>query len=451
MKIDLNDEFYTKLRKIMVPVAIQNFMLALVSAADAAMLGAFSQDALSAVTLSGQIQFVMNILITSVGAGMGILCAQYYGKQDMRTISRIVPSALRANLVIGFVFTMCAALIPGALIRIFTDDLALAEIGTVYINTVSLSYLLCSISQVYLELLKNTGRPHVSSRISACTVVFNIIGNAVLIFGLLGFPRLGAAGAAAATVVSRGIELIWSVIEVKRDERLGVKWKNLLHTEPVLERDFWKYTFPVFGAGAVWGFAFSLYSVILGHMGSDAVAANSVTSIVRNLLICVNKGCSAGAAIMVGNLLGAGKLDEAKECGRRLVHTAMFNGMILGAIMLVCSFIVPSFVSLSERSADILRYMMRFSSLNIIAQAVDAVVLNGIFTAGGDAQFDVRANIGAMWLFTVPLGFLAAFRWGFSPAAVYCMINMDEITKLPAVFLRYRKYVWLRNLTRKDI
>ena len=171
--------------------------------------------------------------------------------------------------------------------RIFTSDPALIESGAVYLRAVSLSYLLCGISQIYLILLKNTGYATVSSRISCTAVVVNIICNAILIYGLLGLPALGIQGAAYATVAARLVELIWSYLETKQSGRVQIIWKKMFRAaDAVLTKDFWRYTTPVLGAALVWGIAYVSYSVIMGHMGSDAVAANSITTIAKNMLSC---------------------------------------------------------------------------------------------------------------------------------------------------------------------
>ena len=209
-----NKDLSEKLVKLVVPIAIQQFMLALVSATDAMMLGFVDQASLSAVSLAGQIQFILNLFIAGITAGSGIMVSQYWGKQDVKSIEKIMPVALFANLLSGSIFTILALAIPERLIRIFTNEQELITNGTLYIRAVALSYVLCAISQVYLILLKNTGRAAVSSVIGSSAVIVNIICNAVLIFGLLGMPKLGIRGAAYATVISRIVELVCAYIAV---------------------------------------------------------------------------------------------------------------------------------------------------------------------------------------------------------------------------------------------
>ena len=424
-------------------------MLALVSATDAIMLGLVDQTSLSAVSLAGQVQFVLNLFVTAIAIGVGIIAAQYWGKKDTASIEKIVPIALRTNLICGGVFTLAATFFPETLMRFFTGEEALIASGAGYLRAVALSYLLCGISQIYLTVLKNTGAASTSSRISSMAVILNIIANAILIFGLCGFPKLGIVGAAYATVLARAVELVWSIAATKRRGCVEVRWSGLFQRCAGLEGDFWKYTTPVLGASLVWGIAFTLYSVIMGHMGSDAVAANSITGIAKSMISCLIRGVSGGAGIMIGNLLGAGELEKAKNYGGRLTHLAIAVGIVTGGLLMLFSPLIVRLAPLSETAAGYLQGMLIFCGINIMFQSVNTTVLDGIFCAGGDSQFDMKGNIGAMWCFSVPLGFLAAFWLKLPVMVVFCIVNLDEIVKIPAVYLHYKKYIWVRNITRE--
>lgn len=442
------DDLTGKMIRVVVPIAIQQFMLALVSATDAIMLGFVDQTSLSAVSLAGQIQFVLNLFVAGIAAGAGIMIAQYWGKGDGASIEKVMPVALYTNLCSGGIFTVLALIVPRFLMGIFTNEAVLIESGASYIRAVALSYVICGISQVYLILLKNTGHAALSSKISSCAVLLNIVLNMVLIFGFMGFPKLGIVGAAYATVLSRIVELIWAYAAVKREDFLSIRWKGILHTDATLNKDFWRYTFPVLGAALVWGIAFVLYSVILGHMGSDAVAANSIASITKSMIQCVVRGVSAGAGILIGNLLGANQLERAKNYGGRITRISIAIGVITGIILMLLSPIVSSVAPMSDTAREYLQFMLIVLGINLMGQSVNTTVLDGIFCAGGDAKFDMRTNIGAMWCFAVPLGFIAAFVFGAPVWVVYIIISMDEIVKLPAVYHHYKKYIWVRNITR---
>lgn len=445
-----NAAFWKELRGLVIPIAIENFMLALVSATDAVMLRLIDQNSMAAVSLAGQVQFGLNLLVMGFCMGVGIMAAQYWGKRDTGTIGQIAPAGLKIVLLLGGSVTLAAWFAPQRLMGILTNDPALIALGSIYLHTVAPAYLLCGITQIYFALLKNTGGAAKSSSISSFAVVLNIGLNGVLIFGLLGFPALGIRGAALATVITRAVELLCAVWANRRFGHVQLQWRRLVkRTNRVLFGDYMRYTTPLVGASLVWGVAFMLYSIIMGHLGSEAVAANSVTSIAKTLISCLSRGVGSGAGIMVGNLLGANQLEPAKRCGAKLTRLAAAAGACTGALLILLSPLLVRFAALTAVASGYLRIMLVFCGINIMAQAVNHAVLDGIFGAGGDAKFDMYTNVFAMWCFSVPLGLLGAFVWKLPVPLVYCIVNLDEIVKLPAVFIHYRKYIWLRNITRE--
>ena len=354
-------------------------MLALVSASDALMLGMLTQDALSAVSLAGQITFVENLFFAAMAIGLSMLAAQYWGKRDRAAVERIFAYVMKITIVVSFLFFIAGFIIPGVLMRIFTNEQNLIEGGRIYLRTVSLAFLLTGISQVCLCILKNTGRAVKSSVISSVSVVINIILNAIFIFGWSGLPEMGIAGAALATVVAKAIEVAWCVIETAKKNSIKLKLYYMMHDDKVLRHDFWKYSFPVLGNEIVWGVGFTMYSVIMGHPGSDAVAANSIAGIVKNLVSCFCLGLGSGAGIMVGNELGAGRLDKAKEYGGRLCRLSVLCGVASGIVMLALSPLIFAVTNLSVTSNTYLKWMLVMCSCYMVGKSVNGTTIGGIF------------------------------------------------------------------------
>lgn len=444
------DTFYSDLMKLVVPIGIQNFMLALVSVTDAVMLGRLGQQEMASVSQAGNVQFFLSLLVTGFSIGVGIMAAQYWGKGDGKSIEEIAPTGLKIILAIGGVVTLAALFAPRTLMAILTSDQALIPLGAEYLRVVAPSYFLCGITQVYFAILKNTGHTTETSVISSAAVVTNIVLNAIFIFALLGCPAMGIAGAALATVISRLVELALAAAITRRKSAVQLRWSRLTkQPDRLLFQDFLRYTMPVIGASLVWGIAYMSYSVVLGHMDGDAVAANSVVAVAKSLISCLIRGVGGGAGIMIGNLLGANLLEKARDYGRRLTVLSIVIGVASGVLLVAATPIIMNITELTPQAARYLRIMIAFTGVNLAAQSVNHVVLDGIFGAGGDARFDMNSNIIFMWCICVPLSLMAAFWWKLSAPVVFCLCSMDEIIKLPAVFLHYRKYIWLRNITRE--
>lgn len=443
-------EFRRKLTSLILPITFQQFMLAVVSASDALMVGAIGQDLLSAVSLASQITFVYNLFLMAMTIGTSMFAAQYWGKGDKDAVERILGIVLRSSMSVSFVFFFAATFFPGLLMRIFTTDPQLIHYGVQYLQIVGLTYLLCGISQVYLCIMKNSGLASMSMLISSAVALLNIILNAVLIYGLFGAPRMEAGGAAAATAIARGVELLWVLAELTKKGRIKIRFAYIRRPDQGLRKDFWHYTLLVLGNELVWGGGFTMYSVIMGHLGTDAVAANSIANIAKNLIASLAGGIGNGGSIMVGNELGAGRLETAKAYGRKLCHIAVVSGILSGIFLLLLSPLVLEITDLSPQAEEYLRWMMAMCAVYMVGKYVNGTTIAGIFCAGGDSRFGFLCDAVTLWCFTVPVGLLAAFVFKWPVLAVYFIVNSDEIVKLPAVYRHYRKYKWLKDLTVRE-
>ncbi|MDD2971284.1 MAG: MATE family efflux transporter [Lachnospiraceae bacterium] len=451
MRTQQQNDFTKKLFTLVFPIAFQQFMLALVSASDALMLGVLSQDALSTVSLASQIAFVENLFFAAMTIGLSMFAAQYWGKKDKASVEGIFAYVMKITSVVSFLFFIAGLCVPSILMQIFTNEQVLIDGGTIYLRTVSLSFFLTGISQIYLCTIKNSGKAIKSSIISSVSVVINILLNAVLIFGLFGFPKMEIAGAALATVIARLIEVIWCVFETAKKDCVKLKFHNILHDDKSLCCDFWKYTFPVLGNEFVWGVGFTMYSVIMGHLGSDAVAANSIANIVKNLVACFCLGLGSGSGIIVGNELGAGKLETAKTYGKKLCRLSILCGILSGIVLLLLSPMILAITDLTEQANEYLKWMLVMCSYYIIGKSINGTTIAGIFCAGGDSKFGFLCDTITLWCIIVPLGFIAAFVLKLPVLTVYFIVNLDELIKLPAVYKHYKKYKWVNDLTKKEI
>lgn len=450
MRNKLSSDFVKKLLTLVMPIAFQQFMLALVSASDALMLGVLSQDALSAVSLAGQVTFVENLFFAAMTIGLSTLVAQYWGKKDRNSVEKIFACVMKITAAVSFAFFLVCLCFPNALMRIFTDEQPLIDSGAIYLRTVSLSFFLTGISQICLCTLKNTGKAAKSSVISSTSVITNIVLNAVFIFGLFGFPKLEIAGAALATVIARVIEVVWCIHETAKKDRIKLRLSYIVHDDKSLRYDFRKYTMPVLGNEIVWGVGFTMYSVIMGHLGTDAVAANSIANIVKNLVACFCLGLGSGGGIMVGNELGAGKSELAKEYGRKLCKLSIICGAMSGLVLLALSPLILTVTDLSDTATGYLKWMLVMCSYYMIGKSVNGTTIAGIFCAGGDSKFGFLCDAVTLWCITVPLGLIAAFVLKLPVLAVYFILNLDELIKLPAVYRHYIKYKWVKDLTVKE-
>ena len=443
-----DSEFNAKLVRTMMPIALQNLMLASVSAADAVMLGRMEQNAMAAVSLATQVQFVQNIIISSITATAGILGAQYWGKKSRDAINVIFCMGLRLVTLVSLAFSLACVLCPGVLMAFFTNDAVLSEIGCRYLKIAGISYLFTGLSQCYQTTMKVTDHVSRVAWISSSTVVINILLNAVFIFGLFGLPALGERGAALATLLARLVEFVWSVVSSCQKQFLRPDYRKIFSYDADLSRDFARIAFPILGACLLWGIGFTSYTAILGHLGQDAAAANSIAAVIRDLTCCVANGVSAAAGIMVGNELGAGNLERGKAYGTKLMKISYLIGFSVTILILVLTKPVASFMILTDAARKDLIIMLVILAFYMIGRCVNTIIINGIFDGGGDTLFDMYSLAVCMWAVAIPTALLGAFVYHWSAPAVFACTCLDEVGKIPWVMAHFRRYLWVRDLTR---
>ena len=443
------DERKRSLRKEIVrlalPIALQQFMTALVGACDAIMLGKLSQDAMSAVSLATQVTFVFNLFMFAFMKEVENYLAQYYGKGDYTGISQVFSLVTKICGCIAVIFLAGTLFFPEQLMRILTNEETLIVLGSEYLRVIGISYVFSGIAQIFLAIMKNCGAVNMSTLINGVMVILNIALNAVFIFGLSGFPKMGIKGAALATVLATVVQFLWSVGYVLCRIR-AVKF-SLRSCEKKLFGRFWQKTVPLLINNLAWGIGFSMYSVIMGHLGTDAVAANGIANISKNLVVCFCLGLGNAGSIIVGNRLGADRLQEAKEAGVTLTRSAIIAGIVSGLGLIALSPFITKMVDLTPTARGYLQKMLLISSYYIAGKSVNCMTIGGIFAAGGDSKFGMLCDSVTLWCIIVPLGCICAFILKLPVMVVYFVLNLDEIIKLPVVYKHYKKYKWIKNLT----
>lgn len=440
--------FIKKLTSLVLPIAFQEFMFACVGASDTLMLGNLSQDSMSAISLANKVTFVYFLFLYGMITGFSVLAAQYWGKGDKRAIEKTMGIVVRVTFSISVVFALLCIFFPSYLMALFTNDEVLIKLGASYLLYISPTFILSSVSHVYLAAMKNSGRTFRCTIINMACVVINIVFNALLIYGVGVFPKLGIIGAALATTLARIVECVWALCESIPKDRLKFHFKAIFNPDKLLRKDFYKFSLPAIANQLLWGIGFTMGTVIIGHLNSDAVASNSIASLVREILSCACIGLGCGGGIMVGNELGAGKIELAKKYGNCLCGLSVFVGVLTGILAICVIPFVPYFTNLTPRASSYISGMLFIIGLNLVGKAINTTTIGGIFCAGGDTKFGLYCDTITLWAIIIPLGLLAAFVFKLPVLVVYLIVSLDEIIKLPVVFARFFKYKWLKNITR---
>ena len=443
-------KFNKELMTLAIPLALQNLLNALVGASDALMLGRLTQDAIAAVSLANQISFVMSLFNGAVIGAVSVLIAQYWGKKDYLNAKRFLGMAVRYVAAISFAFFLLAFLIPEKLMAVFTPEAALIRIGAGYLRIVSFSYLFAGISQCFLMMMKVSGFAKMSVWISAVTVIVDMSVDFFLIYGIGPFPRLEANGSAYSTIAVEAIALIWCLIWAQNRKDVRLDRKTLFFFSKDYEKDAWKIIPGMLASALSWGLSMTMHSFILGHLGSDATAAYSVTGVAQQLIQCLTNGLAAGGGIMIGQLLGQNLLDKAKEYGKQFWKVALWSGIINVGLIGLVGPLVYFFYVLEPQAKVYLIQMLIFHAAYMFAFSYNTVFTVGVFPAGGDSKYDAVSVFFATWCFAIPLALLGCFVFHWPVMWVYVVMCLDEIVKVPFIKRHYDKYIWLQNLTREN-
>lgn len=442
--------FNKDLLTLAVPLALQNLLGALVGASDALMLGRLNQASIAAVSLANQISFVMSLFTGSVIGTISVLIAQYMGKGDQRNTQRFFAMGIRYAFGISVVFFLLAFCIPEQLMRIFTPEEELIRIGSEYLRIVSFSYLFMGISQPYLMVMRTSGRVKTSLWISAVTVIVDMTADCFLIYGVGSWKGLGANGSAYSTIAVEAIALCICIVESMQKDHIHPDRSSMRFFSKAFERDIWKVIPGMLASALSWGLSMTMHQFILGHMGTDATAAASVTGVATQMIQCVSMGLAAGGGIILGKMLGRDEFAMAKVYGKRFFRVSFINGLINAGLLLIVGPLVYFFYALEPQAKTYLILMLAYNMLYMFAFAYNTIYTVGVFPAGGDSRYDAISVIIATWCFAIPLSLLGCFVFHWPVMIVYMVMCCDEIIKFPFIYLRFNTDIWVKNLTRSE-
>ena len=444
-----NKDFYKMAFSLVMPMALQNLINVGINSIDILFLGKVSETVLSAASLAGQLQFIMILIFFGLTSGAAVLTAQYWGKGDTESIEKIMGISMRFSLIISVVFTVIALVFPSQVMKIFTSEAPVIAEGIKYLRIIALSYIFMAVTMIYLNIMRSVEQVVVSTVTYLVSFIVNIIIALVTIFGLFGVPKMGIQGAAIATLSSRIAGLVCVYIYAKKYNKvIHFRLSSVFVHDKLLFRDFLVYSIPVTVNELMWGAGVAMNSVVIGHLGSSVVSANSVAQITRQLATVITFGIANATAVIVGKAIGENNFEAAKDYSRRFTKLSIIAGILGAIIVLITRPIAMAGLNLTPTTQNHLSVMMFVMSYFVIAQAYNTTLVVGVFRGGGDTRFGLYLDVITMWGGSILLGALAAFIFNWSVPVVYIILMSDEIIKIPLITLRYKSQKWLNNVTR---
>lgn len=444
----MEKSFYKKLLFIALPITVQNMISYSVNMMDTLMIGSLGENVLSAASLAGQIFFMFSLLIGGIASGSSVLCSQYFGKGDMKNLRVVTAMALKIAAVIGALFVAALLLVPGAVMRIFTPDGEVVRLGAAYLRTIAVSYFFYAVTTTFLIMLRSMQDVALSLRIYVISLIINVIGNYIFIFGKFGAPKLGIVGAAIGTVLARGTEVLLVCIYLRYKEKVLRFRPSMikLYDRDILN-DMIKYGLPVTMGEFLWGLGVTVHSVILGHMGAAAVAANSICNVLHQFVLSFVQGLGSSSAVVIGNFVGAGKYDAAKKASTALVKIFVVCAVCTAVFMLSVSGPFFRFYHLEDETLALAKRFMLTYAVITMFRAIASPIIVGIFWGGGDTIFATKVDMGFLWAL-VPFGAAAAFVFHLDPALVLLILRLESPLKMVVALYHLRGTKWIKPVTR---
>ncbi|ONI48082.1 MATE family efflux transporter [Candidatus Epulonipiscioides saccharophilum] len=443
-------QFYKTVLSISIPMMLQNLIGVAVGLADTLMLGRLGEVELTSAALSQQFFFIFMVMNFGLGGGTAILISQYWGKQDVPKIRTIMGIMYKVSISLSIMFMIVSLAIPRQIISVFTTDIRVIDIGEQYLRILSISYIFSSFSNCSMAGLRAIKTVRVSVVIYSISLLLNIFLNWILIFGNLGAPQLGVVGAAIATVIARITESVLIIIFLKFfDKKMRLGLDILKRADKYLRKDFIKIVTPVVINEMIWSVGSSMISIIVGRMGTEVVAANTIANVVNQCMTVIVYAVSGASSVIIGNSIGAKEYERTKGEAFTLLICVATLGMLAGVCVFIARPHIINFYVVTDLTKKIAMDIMLINSFIVVFQALANTLNVGILRAGGDTNFVLINDVIFMWLLAIPLGFIGAFVWDLPVILVFCIIRIDEILKSICATIRLLSFKWINNVTRE--
>lgn len=442
--------FYKTLFSLLGFVALQNVVAYTINMADNIMLGRYSEISLSGAAAVNQIFFLVQQLGIAIGATVVALSAQYWGQKKTGPIRTFTGYALKLSFIVSVCLIISASIFPVQFCAIFSNDPLIIAEGAAYLKVVVWSFALFLISNVLYSALRAVGIVKISFYTSIVTLVINCGINYLLIFGSFGCPEMGITGAAVGTITARAVEFVIILIYCKKDRVLALvdNIREVFRADKVFREDFYYLFVPNMGASVLWAMASPIQTAILGHISSDAIAANSVSSTFYQYEKVVVSAMSTCSSVVIGQAIGRGNDEEVKQYGRTLSVLDIILGIILGLLMIALKDPLLSIYNLNPNAISLAGELIILQGFIMMGMSYQMPVSFGIMQGAGDARFTMKMNLISTWAIVMPLTFLSAFLWHLPVVWIVFVIQSDQFFKCIPVFIHFRSYKWIKHLTR---
>lgn len=443
--------FYRTFFRLTCVIALQNVLVCLVNLVDNVMIGAYSENAMSGIALVNQIQFMLQMLINGAGEGLIVMASRYWGERNPDAIHKTISVGMWMGLAFSVLLWALVFFFPMPVLRLLTPEEPVLAEAMVYLRIVCFSYVFFAITQLLLASMRSVETVNVGFSVSVVALFVNIFLNYALIFGKFGFPALGTAGAAWATLIARMAETLVTVIYVRFiDKKLRLRLRTFLRIDTAVLKQYLHCGVPVILSSGVWGIGMAAQTAILGHMGASSIAANSIATTAFNILTVVTYGSANASQVITAKTIGENRLADARQYAKTFQILFLGIGLVTGVLIFALRGVIVGMYNISGESAALARNFLAVLSVTVIGTSYQMSCLCGIVRGGGDTRFVLYNDMIFMWGIVLPLSALAAFVLHWPPVAVFACLKSDQVTKCAVAVVKVNRFRWIRSLSRAE-
>ncbi len=446
--------FYVRVLTLALPISLQSLISIGVNMLDNIMVGTMGDVELSSVSLANQFIGIYHIFCMGLGMGASVMVSRYWGMRDSepekaaQALKKTICIMVRLTLGLALLFVIATAAIPGAIMSMYTPEKEVIALGVVYFRYSIITYFFLGLSLVCTIVLRSVGQVRMPLYVSIGAFVVNLVSNYAFIFGKLGMPRMGIAGAALGTLIARVFEagVICGYLFFM-DKAIGFRIRHLGMKTRDLLGEYVRISIPVLVSDGILAIGSNTVAMVVGRLGIAFVAANSITSVTQQMSNILTQGVAQAGAIVTGQTLGEGERDKALSQGYAFLGLGLCLGLFAAVVIKLISGPVIGAFNVSVEAAEVAEQLMEAIGFIMIFQSANSIMTKGVLRGGGDTKMLMLTDNIFLWVMSIPMGLLAGFVLELPAFWIYACLKFDQIAKAVWCVFRLRGGKWIKKIS----
>lgn len=444
----MKNRYLKEILQIGLPITLQSILQASYGLVDQIMVGTLGTLSIAGSGLVGKFSSLVNFTLASIATVTSILVAQYYGSRDKEGLNKSFFSCLYIALGIVTLFMVLCFCVPNGILSIYTTDGAMIEAAVPYFFVITISFLPMTLTMQLAALLRSIEKSKLPLYAGLVSMLLNMVLNYMFIFGKFGMPCLGLLGAGIGTLLSRSAEcliLLYYTVKMCHRGELYLYATSVLQKEQYRKISF--IVLPLLFNEFSWSVGENIYAAIYGRIGTQSVAAMTLTNPLQGLFIGMFSGLSTAATVMVGKRLGQNEREEAYDIARYLIKAGAIGAIVVSGILIMISNVYVGIYNVEPEVAVITKRIIYVLAIFLIVKILNMVTAGGILRSGGETKYTLYIDLIGTWVFGVPLGLFGAFVLKLPIEAVYALLSLEEVVRLVITAFIFKKKKWMKNVT----